>query len=193
MPGESVGGGGAADAHGGRARPRMRKIVAPRASTDAARRAARQDRPGCGRPVERVEVDPGAPRARRSNTGASRKRRRALQPLPGRRRADSTRAPVRPESRRHLDEALDLAVVGDRHDPRHDRHRDAGLARLLDEVEVQLSKNSCVIRNAAGLLLLARVAQVAVAVGRVRVDLREAGGADAEVEALGDQPDQLDE
>ena len=36
------------------------------------------------------------------------------------------------------------------------------------------------------------VAQVAVAVGRLEVDLGEAGGADAEVEALADQPDQLD-
>jgi len=38
----------------------------------------------------------------------------------------------------HFREALDLAVVRDRHDARHDRHGDAGGARRLDELEVEL-------------------------------------------------------
>ena len=58
-------------------------------------------------------------------------------------------------------------VVGDRHDPGDDRHGDARRARLLDEVEVELVVEEELgdQEAGAGLLLLARVAQVALAVG----------------------------
>ena len=105
------------------------------------RRAQRgQDRPRCRRAVQRVEVDSG--RAARQEIGA----------LEGRvgdpelcNRFRVVGAPVelplevlRDRGAAHLGEALDLAVVRDRHDPRDDRHVDAGRARLLDVVEVEL-------------------------------------------------------
>ena len=93
----------------------------------------------------------------------------------------------------HVREAVDLAVVRDRHDARHDGHVDARGAGLVDVVEVDL-----VVEEELGdqeararLHLLARVAQVARAIRGVEVHLGEARGAHAEVEALADQPDQL--
>src|ERR671915_786271 len=156
----------------------------------------RQDRPGCRRAIQGVEVDPG--RAPRQEIGAL--EGRIGDPELGN-RFRVVGAPVqlalelaRDRRAAHLGEALDLAVVRDRHDPRHDRHAYAGSAGVLDEVEVEIVVEEQLRDQEArpGVLLGARVAQVAVAVGRVGVDLGEASGAYAEVEALLDQADQLD-
>ena len=165
----------------------------PRPGVRCAQRG--QDRPRCRRAVQGVEVHSG--RASRQEIGA----------LEGRvsdpelcNRFRVVGAPVElpfevlgDRRAAHVGEAVDLAVVRDRHDPRHDRHVDARGARLVDVVEVDL-----VVEEELGdqeararLDLLPRVAKVARAVRGVEVHLGEARGADAEVEALADQPDQL--
>jgi hypothetical protein len=93
----------------------------------------------------------------------------------------------------HAGDRLDLLEVGDRHDARDDRHGDAGGAGLVHELEVEL-----VVEEELGdqeararLDFPARVLEVLLEVGRVGVNLREAGRPDAEVEVTRDHLDQL--
>src|SRR5258706_16350082 len=90
------------------------------------------------RPVERVEVQ--ARRAAREQSAAH--VRGPLDPDSGHRDIVVAHAlqevaqAGRDRRAAHRGEALDLADVGHRHDPRHDRRGDAGGARTSDEVEV---------------------------------------------------------
>ena len=123
-----------------------------------------------------------APAARR--TAAWRRRRRARAPRPGERRTrlELPRAAARGSRAAHAGESLDLGHVGDRHDPGDDRDLDPDRARLLDEPEVRsLSKNSWVIRNETPLSTFClRNRRSLRHVDGLRMDLREAGGADAQ-------------
>ena len=109
------------------------------------------------------------------------------------RRPSSRTQVARDRGAAHAREALDLLVVGDRHDPRDDRDVDADVARAGDElpvdrvVEEQLRDQEA----RAGVDLLLAVAQVALRRLGVDVHLGEAGGADREVVLVADQLDQL--
>ena len=94
----------------------------------------------------------------------------------------------------HLRDAPDLAVVGDRHDPRHDRHVDADLARPRHEVVVEgvVEEQLRDQEARARVDLLLEVAQVRLGRLGVDVDLGEARRADRELGVLvADQLDQL--
>jgi len=93
----------------------------------------------------------------------------------------------------HLRHPLDLADLRDRHDPRDDRHVDARRPGPAEEVEV-----AAVVEEQlgdqeidTGSDLLGEMPQIVLRAARMDVRLGEAGGADRERVAGGDQLDEL--
>ena len=84
-------------------------------------------------------------------------------------------------------ELRDLRVVVDRHDARHDGHRDAQRAHLVDEVEVGVGVEEELRdrRVGAGLDLVREVLQVAPRVALLRVVFGVGRDLDVPVGALG--------
>src|SRR5574337_689151 len=89
-------------------------------------------------PVECVEVQPRRaaieqpPAQLRHHLGAERAHRVGIVAM----RLHALGDPARDLCPAQVGEAVELAVVGDRHDARHDRHLHAQLAHILDEAEI---------------------------------------------------------
>ena len=121
--------------------------------------------------------------ARGTGAWPTRRRSRASAPCrPPRPRGRARARSAISRGRRVSHRAAQVREAHDRHDARHDRHRDAGGARALDEAEVVLVVEE-ELRDqelGAGVDLAPQVREIGRRARRFGVHLRVAGAADAE-------------